>query len=202
MIIDTTHTLWMGCKKVIHTTLELEQHEDTNLFVAEPKYDGIFGAIVQSDNHICIFSRTAKRKELPFPTLPIQDIIIVGELAFGTQEGTNLAHQLGHTFINVFDILSWNGHNIMDQDYAKRRNLLVELLKDVNPELKEWYQLAPQWSHHFVHHFNAEHEGLVLKRKTSGPYIKMVYKVIIISAYFHEQLNERNFPFLHFQFRI
>ena len=175
MSLDTTHTLWMGCKKVIHTTDELESYERTGLYIAEPKYDGIFGAIqAQGKLPPKVFSRTAKQKDILFPPIQKSGTIIVGELAFGTQEGTGLAQKLGHAFINAFDILQFHGRDVTTKSFFIRRSYLIEFMLNLwatNNELKEWYQLAPQWRHHFIRHFNAEHEGLVLKLKASGPYI-------------------------------
>lgn len=156
-----------------HNPVGLGRLENSNLYYAEPKCDGNWAVIFWTDDgRSHMFSRSClEKRDAGFDGLMPAGTAVVGEAARGTQESVTRREKLGHGFIDGFDILfinyEWTGNN---SSLLRKKMLIDAVAKSPNPKAVEWIQILPTWYDHFMDHFAAEREGLVLKRRTNGAY--------------------------------
>jgi len=164
---------YMGCAGQIDET-RLQEFEDSGLYIAEPKRDGCFATCVCRNGEIRFFSRTGKEKKVRgFPAFP-RDCVVVGELAYGQQDALERIEKVGHPFMDVFDILEWDGTDVTALDDNERRGFLESVQHLWGQEVRSYFPINPRWTSDFVRHFEEESEGIVLKQvkgRPSHPYI-------------------------------
>jgi ATP-dependent DNA ligase len=156
-------------------------------FVVEEKYDGIWcDAVFDSVGKVTLFSRNQKSKdneqlislrEYLENTLQLRDTRIQGELAFGSQKGTEFAKKYGHHKIDIFDVLRFQGEDLSHVDLLSRKVILVQdILKGrVNPEWINmgWYKVirsAEEVKYHYQRIVATGGEGLVVKDNNDKEY--------------------------------
>lgn len=153
--------LYMGCGSSIRDN-QIQEFENTGLYVAEPKFDGIFGGCVSNGSQK-LFSRNGKEKILKLPSLP-PGTIVVGELGYGSQVALERRATLGHDFMDVTDILQVDSLNVSQEDDNQRRQILESAWDSWSDEIKSHFLLSKRVSNNFKSLFDSEDEGIVLKK--------------------------------------
>lgn len=107
-------------------------------YIAEEKYDGIWlEANFDAEGNVRLFSRSGKEKDNTQldslrsylkRNLKLKNSSIVGELAFGSQKGTEFAKAHGHHKIDCFDILKLDGADLSVTSLLDRKNILHGLI--------------------------------------------------------------------------
>jgi len=154
---------------------ELERMERSGNWVAEPKCDGQWGVVFGTTKGNRIFSNTQKeKKNIPLPPLE-PGTAIVGELGFGSQSATLKAEKLGHKFVDVFDIIYFEGEPVWQASRKQRRITLEEIYSDIwvrgtfhQLPYTDYFCLLSQWTSNFAKHFLEAEEGIVLKPISGG----------------------------------
>lgn len=165
---------------------QLQTLEDTGLYVAEPKLDGIwFSADIGEGGtaeDVVIRSREGKTKDVE----PLRKVLakcfpsrttLIGELGYGSQTAVEKKERIGHDFCDLFDITCYAGESLLNDRRADRRETLrnahfAAMHEAANRGLDElWFSLTEQWVDNFVQHYEDEAEGIVLKRKDNGAYV-------------------------------
>lgn len=141
---------------------ELTRLEKSGKYFAQSKCDGIFASIAGNGKDNLILSRNNKEKAYNLPILPT-GTLITGELGYGSEESTTRMKQIGHEFMDVYDILILNGKSTTMLPDWERFQLLTTFIKSLPKKYQEFYLLVPTYSKNFVKHYREENEGLVLK---------------------------------------
>lgn len=149
---------------------ELATIEADGEYVAEPKLDGWWCAVFTGATNR-FWSRTCMEKdyELEGFAMPA-GCLIVGELGVGTQRAIERREEIGHGWVDVYDLLVVDYEPIAHLSDAARRAYLEAWHDDLTPEQQARFRLVPQWTEGLAGRFDAEHEGLVLKRRDGGAY--------------------------------
>ena len=138
--------------------------------VAEPKLDGWWVAVFSGPTNR-FWSRAQMEKEYELAAWPLPaGCLIVGELGVGTQHAIARRAALGHGWVDVFDLLVVDHEPIAHLADAERRARLERWHAGLNAETQARFRLVPRWEDGFAGRFQAEHEGLVLKRRDGGAY--------------------------------
>lgn len=145
---------YMGCGGNVSPE-QLPEYEATGDWIVEPKCDGTWVSYNGTHCH----SRTGDIKAV---TLPPFDGILIGELAFGSQEGNKTKQTLGHDVLDVFDIAYFEDMSLLHGTDSFRRNLLIKVL----PKDKR-LRLVPQYSTGFTDILASQTEGVILKKRLS-----------------------------------
>ncbi len=160
--------------------------EASNAWVAEPKYDGIWAAAFTDNGVTRFLSRNNKFKGMPelCKILIPEGVILIGELAYGSQEANTRRSFIGHEFMDVFDIIKCKGVDLRRESLKSRMRVMDKLyyetgrfLWDKNdtpiddPHWSNWFIRAPRWVENFDKHYASQPEGLVLKHRDDGAYI-------------------------------
>lgn len=142
--------LYQGCAGEIRPH-DLKNFDFARGYVVEEKYDGIWINIsFDAKGKVRLISRTMKEKSnVQLESLRVYceerfDLAnsnIVGELAFGTQKGTEFAREAGHHKIDVFDILGLNGKSLIKDEIIKRKATLRGLIINRGID-SSWVNLA------------------------------------------------------------
>jgi len=172
---DFTAKWYQGCGSVIegeeHEKIAaLQEMEQSGDYYAQPKCDGIWAAAFGENDGTRAFSRNCQEKEghgLPYVG---DGNCIVGELGYGSQESVARRAKLGHSFMDVFDVLWLDGKYVGDLDERKRRSLLKGWWYRLPKDMRKHFILLPVWKNDFVRRYQDQHEGLVLKRCNLGAY--------------------------------
>ena len=140
------------------------------------KYDGIWIAAINYESVSAsplLFSRSGKAKSVPaIQTMELPPkTILVGELAYGSQDACKRREEVGHDFMNVIDILQLSGQNIANMSRPSRQEALDEFFAS-NPRYTDFYLRAPSWRSDFVRHYKESSEGLILK-PVNDPFYQM-----------------------------
>ena len=93
-----------------------------------------------------------------------EGVALVGELAYGQEESKARVAEVGHSFMDVFDILSVDGEEVWRRSDIERRRILEEFLARAGARVCAWFHLLDRWTKDFREHFKDQSEGLVLKR--------------------------------------
>jgi bifunctional non-homologous end joining protein LigD len=141
---------YQGCKGEIHP-LEIDKfYFKKGNYLAEEKYDGIW-IDVHYNNHgnVTLISRSGKeknnsqleslRKYLEV-NLPLKNSNLIGEMAFGSQKGTDYAKAVGHHKIDLFDVVRLNNQELYETPLLERKEILHGLLTKVD---KLWIKETP-----------------------------------------------------------
>lgn len=104
-------------------------------------------------------------KPLPAGTL------LIGELGAGSERALERRAEMGHDFVDVHGILALDYNPILHMDEADRREVLEGFHKDLSKDLRKHFLLVERWSKGWTSEWEAQHEGLVLKRKDGGAYL-------------------------------
>jgi len=137
MQIDYTKIWYQGCGNQIEGTepvkyIILEKMEKSGNFYAQPKCDGIW-AINFGMKDDCpmwiewnkILSRAVGEKDYELPWVG-KGNGIVGELGYGSQHSLDRKAKFGYNFMDVFDILFYEGKYLGDLPEKERREKLRE----------------------------------------------------------------------------
>ena len=183
MQIDYTKIWYQGCgEKVEGTEKEkyaaLEEMERSGNYYAQPKCDGIWSIIfgVKDDFPMYIewnkiLSRNALEKteyELPFVG---KGNGIVGELGYGSQHSLARKAKYGYNFMDVFEILFYQGKYVGDSSEQKRRFWLRQWHDNLPEDNKKHFKILPLWFSRFVERYKKQPEGLIIKKRFNGAYI-------------------------------
>jgi hypothetical protein len=149
---------------------ELNDLEATGDYIAEPKLDGWWVAVFTGPTNR-FWSRSQKEKDYELADHPMPPgCLIVGELGIGTQRAIERRAEIGHGWVDVFDLLVVDYEPIAHLSDAERRQRLEAWHAGLDAKTQARFRLVPQWDADFADHFQAEHEGLVLKRRDGGAY--------------------------------
>jgi ATP-dependent DNA ligase len=160
-MLDNVYFMGCGGKK---KSDDLIKAEKSGIFVAEPKKDGIWCAVVSNDNGQFFFSRNGLPKEVKLPILP-KGTILCGELGYGSAESTEMRKKLGHDYMDIFDVISYGGVKVAHLPDNHRRKALETIQnKNIWKNYQEHFRIVPRWFDDFLTRYEAEPEGLVLKR--------------------------------------
>jgi hypothetical protein len=147
---------YAGIGSQVHEDM-LQFYEDSGRYVAQAKSDGIYIAVV--DN--VFYSRTGTVRTPDMPKLPIGHFHLIGELGIGTETAVGRRKELGHDFMDVFDI--W----LPMLELRFRRPYLERYLESLPEEHRKHYRLVKQVDTGFKEFYDKEVEGVVLKPKDS-----------------------------------
>ncbi len=182
---------YQGCGGKIKGSSEEEkiqsliEMEASKAWVAEPKYDGIWAAAFTDNGVTRFLSRNNKLKDMPELSKIIipEGVILIGELAYGSQEASARRNLIGHEFMDVFDIIKYKGVDLRRESLKSRMRVMNKLyyetsrfLWDKNdtpiddPHWSNWFIKAPRWVENFDKHYASQPEGLVLKHRDDGGY--------------------------------
>jgi hypothetical protein len=149
----------------------LEDLEAAGEHVAEPKLDGWWSVTFTGATNR-FWSRSKMEKEYELADFPMPPgCVIVGELGVGTQRAIERRAEIGHGWVDVYDLLVVDYEPIAHLSCEFRREALEEWHAGLTPEQQDHFRLVPQWTTDFAARFDAEHEGLVLKTASGRPYI-------------------------------
>lgn len=134
---------YQGCAGAIMPYAISEFPFEKGLYIAEEKYDGIWCNMVFDGNgDVTLWSRNVKEKdnqqlvslrEYAKNTLKLKNTMLIGELDFSTQKGTDFAREYGHHRIHIYDMLTYNGTQYHTKPVLERRAALKDLLNGVDP---------------------------------------------------------------------
>jgi len=149
----------------------LEQIEAAGEHVAEPKLDGWWSVtFTGATNRFWSRSTMEKEYELADFAMPA-GCAIVGELGVGTQRAIERREEIGHGWVDVYDLLVVDYEPIAHLPCEFRRAELEKWHAGLTPEQQDRFRLVPQWTEGFAARFDEEHEGLVLKTASGRPYV-------------------------------
>jgi len=151
---------------------ELDRLEKSGNYVAERKFDGIWCSCVSDGRRNVFESRNGLAKATGLQRVRLPEMVIIGELGFGQEEATKRREEIGHDFMDVFDVTSVMGTDVSHLPLARRRRILEGIWKKLPSELTEHYILAEQWNDHFEERYRdivaKGGEGIVLKDISSS----------------------------------
>jgi len=150
----------LGTEKQKEKTLT--ELEESGKYFAQSKCDGIWSVISSDGKKNTILSRNGKEKEYNLPILP-KGYTLTGELGYGSEESKKRLEEIGHEFMDVYDILEYNGMSVKHYSDWDRFELLSQVVKKFSKKDQEYFRLVNCYVTNFVEHYNKENEGLVLK---------------------------------------
>lgn len=121
-------------------------------YIYEEKYDGIWCSVnYDLEGKVKLISRTEKEKtnaqlnslKQYLEGFNLTDTVLVGELAFGSQKGTDHAKKYGHHKIDLFDVLQVGGVPCHEVPLLERKGMLEALVKKSNTD--ETYAKLADW---------------------------------------------------------
>jgi len=180
--VDAPEKLYQGCGSAYTGTTEdvaaeLRVLERSGEWVAEPKYDGIWAAVFgRGPNQApLVLSRNGKEKKGHDLCAIPEGLVLVGELAYGSQHSTKIREEAGHGVVFIFDCLVADGECIVELPRAERKKRAAVSLKQYWADCsrgRHYYRMAPTWSKggDFVKLYDESHEGLLLKPAVGKPY--------------------------------
>ena len=149
----------------------LEDLEKAGECIAEPKLDGWWSVTFTGATNR-FWSRSKMEKEYELADFPMPaGCVIVGELGVGTQHAIERREEIGHGWVDVYDLLVVGYEPIAHLTDEYRRERLEEWHATLTDEQQARFRLVPQWTTGFAKRFEEEHEGLVLKLRDGRPYI-------------------------------
>lgn len=130
---------YQGCEGHIDPR-EIQNFDfNKSVYLIEQKYDGIYAQLYfDLTGKLTIYSRNMKVKDNDQleslrlyieKTLKLKDSVIVGELAFSTQAGTEYQHKYGHSKVDIFDILRYESKELSTINLLERKALLDNICK-------------------------------------------------------------------------
>jgi len=140
----------------------LNELEKSGKYFAQSKCDGIWAVCIGNRKSNKIISRNGKEKPYDLPVLNA-GLTITGELGYGSEESTKRFEEIGHEFMDVYDILTIDGNSVTHLSDYERFNLLKSVVSRMPKEMREYYLPVKCYTKDFVKHYNEENEGLVLK---------------------------------------
>jgi ATP-dependent DNA ligase len=169
---------YQGCGTVVESDKPTElanrvhELEKTGEWYAEPKADGINISVFSDGKRNRFWSRNSLEKEYGLVDMPLPaGTLLIGELGAGSEYALERRAKLGHDFVDVHGILVVNYKPILHLNEIERRDALEEFYSGLDKNLCKHFMLMSRWTDKFSERITKEHEGLVLKRKDSGPYI-------------------------------
>lgn len=192
---------YQGCAGSIHPDKIKEFDFVPQRYIAEEKYDGIWCAVVfDGSGEVSLMSRTLKEKdneqlrslrEYLKTALNLKNSVLVGELAFSSQKGTEYAKKYGHHKIDLFDISVLDGKELYDKRLLKRKEILYTLVSKLDAKWVDtaWFKIvvsAAKVRELYVAVVEAGGEGLIIKdlddtdyrRGGKSPYWYKIKKVV------------------------
>lgn len=175
----TNNILWrtwyQGCGGYSFKREELDKAEREGCFAAEPKFDGIWCAAFGGPDDVRFFSRTADEKEYPnlAITKELNGVALFGELAFGSQESRRRRKQLGHDFMDVYELAAVNyDFKNLKRNGQDRYDALLNWWSGQSEWVQRHFRLAARYRSNFVSLYDSQPEGLVLKNLSNdGRYV-------------------------------
>lgn len=144
---------YQGCAGSIKPNKIQEFNFIPGRYIAEEKYDGIWCAVVFDEaGEVFLMSRNQKEKDNAQllslrnylkESLKLTNSVLVGELAFSSQRGTEYAKEHGHHKIDLFDVLILNGEKLYDLSLLKRKETLYTLTRELDAEWVDeaWFKV-------------------------------------------------------------
>jgi len=188
--MDRQDNLFQGAKHKVRVNpdgkIETFSELNTATFIAEIKYDGIYCTCWwDSEGKVHLFSKTGKEKtNAQLQSLisylegwGLKDTALLGELAFGSQRGTQYYKAHGVHKIDFFDIIYSGGEYLGDYVLVQRKmmlNLLV--IKSLKKKRSsKYYTLSDHVSIHdqqelqnyYDYVISSGEEGIMLKKANS-----------------------------------
>jgi len=135
---------YQGCAGAIDPREIMNFDFKQSVYLAEQKYDGIYIQLVFDVNgKLKMISRNMKEKDNEQleslriyieENLKLKDSVIVGELAFSTQAGTEYQKKYGHSKVDVFDILKYKGKELHEENVFARKEMLRVICENLSGE--------------------------------------------------------------------
>jgi len=141
----------------------LKEMEKSGDYIAQSKCDGMWAVISNMGDGNKIYSRNQKERAYPLPELSV-GTMLVGELGTSSEEATKRQQELGHNYMDVFDILIYKSEWVGFKSDVERLEILDKFLKESNDETKKCYLKVKVYTKDFVKNYKEENEGLVLKK--------------------------------------
>ena len=149
---------------------QLHDIERGGEYVAEPKLDGWWSATFTGTTNR-FWSRTQKEHAYELSDFPMpHGCLLIGELGHGTQRSIERRAEIGHGWVDVYDILVIDNEPIGHLTDAERRERLESWHAALTPDQQDHFRLVPQFDRGLASRFTDAHEGLVLKRRDGGHY--------------------------------
>ena len=142
----------------------IKRYEASKKWIAEPKLDGIWYVL----NDDIGYTRRGNTRGVYLPPIG-KGTVIVGELAESTEEAIRRKSEVGHTFVDVFDILSYKGRDTTDIPLLDRKGIIESWHKKLDENSKEYFNVVSYYESDFAGLYEKEKEGIVLKR-ANGTY--------------------------------
>lgn len=133
---------------------------------AEPKMDGINITCFSDGKENRFWSKTPKEKPYGLNYLPLPaGTILIGELGFGSEHALQRRAQYGYDFMDVYGILAQNYESLLTLNDEQMRKRLERFFdNDLPGNLRKHFKLVPRFYKNLVKEFEAQHEGLVVKK--------------------------------------
>jgi ATP-dependent DNA ligase len=141
---------YQGCKGEINPFAIEEFDFEKKRYLAEEKYDGIWIDVnFDSKGEVTLISRNLKEKNNTQleslrkhirDSIPLVNSNLVGELAFGSQKGTEYATKYGHHKIDFYDIVKLGGKDLTQNNILERKK---ELHNAISHSDEEWIKETP-----------------------------------------------------------
>ena len=158
---------------------QISKLERSGNWIAETKQDGIWFVLFENTGKG--FTRRANEKEHHLPVFH-EDTILIGELGESTERAVAEKEKIGHSFIDVFDIVRVKGTDVTKENLIKRKNILKEWL-EIKSNYSDFYRYVEPHERDFVQLYEKAEEGIVLKLKDQ-PYTAYDYDWIKVKKEF------------------
>lgn len=142
----------------------IQRIEKSGDYIAESKKDGIWFGLFGEYNKTIGFTRRNNEKNHNLPHMG-NGMIIIGELGEATERALERKEIIGHSFIDVFDIHTYDHMDLTNLPLIDRKDVIKHWLDDSSDFIKNHYLYVPYYEKDFVDLYRNEDEGIVLKRK-------------------------------------
>jgi len=142
----------------------IQSLEKTGNWIAESKKDGIWLVLIGSYDKSRGYSRRGLERIHGLPHIG-EGNIIIGELSESTEEAIERKKEIGHNFLDVHDIIQFNGKSLINKTLTERKLCLKLWYKNLTQEEKNYYFINPVYFNNFAKLYQSEKEGIILKRK-------------------------------------
>jgi len=160
---------YQGCGGEAEGTMDdlrafLDKAEKTG-WPAEPKMDGINITCFSDGQKNRFWSRNCLEKPYGLSELPLPaGTILIGELGFGSEHALQRRAEYGYDFMDVFGILAAKYESLLDLNDAQMRVRLEQFMANLDATQRKHFKLVPRFYKNLVKEFDAQHEGLVVKK--------------------------------------
>ncbi len=168
--------LYIGPGQTLNRS-DLQRLEDTGLFIAERKKDGVWGAFTASPaSKPDLISRTGltfNQKQLDRICLgQFNEVVLIGEAELMTQAAIRNVKKNGYIRFWLFDLIECQGYDFTEVPFKKRTDFLRKTFwPALSKQTQKLMPLVEQATENFTEFYDRAiqegDEGVVLKKKDS-----------------------------------